>query len=411
MRTSTILPLAFWVILGACNPDRPNPGEPSTDGMLTVSTVTVGDDPDRDGFQLTIDGVKSVTLEPTDTTQVIIPAGPHALGLLGVAGQCSVDPGTPLDVDIAPQGTTRAAFELNCPAVGARVTIATTGLDIDQDGYRVAVDGVDQAPISSNAVAFIRAKPGSRTIALTGLAANCTSAGPASRTVTIAPNQASPVEFAVVCTATTGVIEVSLSASGTEVGGDYQVVVDGLRQSQHLTESESIGIFVSGGDHLVQLEAPGQCSVVTAPQSINLTVGGLIRDTVEVNFAVTCTPSPPGVPGTVVVTAPTTGSLLSTTHYTVQYTHLGAWDYARAFGSLSDGSWPVLGSLDPNGTLVADVAASTDSGADPYWYDFQLTDVPANCRVQNPIPKPGPYYFAIPAGDTLHIEFTVTCTP
>jgi hypothetical protein len=411
MRTSTMLPLAFGLIVGACGPDSPHPGGPSTDGTLSVSTVTVGDDPDRDGFQLTIDGVNSVTLEPTDTTQVIIPAGPHALGLQGVAGQCSVDPAMPLDVDIASQGTTPVAFAVNCPAVGASVTVATTGPDIDQDGYRVAVDGIDQAPTPSNAVAFVRAEAGSRTITLTGLASNCAFTGPASQTVTIVPNQPAPVEFTVVCTATTGVIEVSLSTSGTETGGTYQVFVDSVRQSQFLTESEPEAIFVPGGNHLVQLSAPGSCSVVTAPQSVTVTVGGLVRDTADVNFAVSCTVSPPGALGTVLITAPTRGSVPSTTHYTVRYTHLGYWDYVRAFSAVSDGSWPVVGSLDPNGTLVADLEASNDSGADPYWYDFELTDVPANCSVQQPIPNPGPYFFAIPAGDTLHIEFTVTCVP
>ena len=167
-------------------------GDPSSDGTLVVSTFTAGGDPDLDGFQLTIDGVGSITLEPTDSARVIIPAGRHALGLQGVAGQCSVDPGMPLDVDIASQGTTPVAFAVNCPAVGARVTITTTGLDIDQDGYHVKVDGIDQAPIPSNAVAFIRGEPGRRTIALSGVAPNCAVTGPASQTVTIAPNQPRP---------------------------------------------------------------------------------------------------------------------------------------------------------------------------------------------------------------------------
>jgi hypothetical protein len=230
MRTSTILLLAGWVMLGACNADTANLGEPPADGMLVVSTSTAGGDPDPDGFQLTIDGVGSITLEPTDTAQVIVPAGRHALGLLGVAEQCSVDPGTPLDVDIAPQ------------------------------------------------------------------------------------------------------------------------------------------------------------------------------DTTPVSFAVSCTLAPPATSGTVRITASTTGQVSSSTHYAVRYAHMGAWDYDLTPDS-------ILGSIDPNGTLVTDVEASTDSGADPYWYDFELTDVPLNCRVQNPAPNPGPYYFAISAGDTLHIEFTVTCAP
>src|SRR2546428_13836072 len=92
MRISAVFLLAGWAILEACNGDTGDLGEPPTDGMLVVSTFTAGEDPDRDGFQLTIDGVNSVTLEPADTAQVIIPAGRHAVGLLGVAGARPVRP-------------------------------------------------------------------------------------------------------------------------------------------------------------------------------------------------------------------------------------------------------------------------------------------------------------------------------
>ena len=68
----------------------------------------------------------------------------------------------------------------------------------------------------------------------------------------------------------------SLSSSGTEVEGDYQVIVDGVRQSQSLTVAEPEPISVSGGEHLVQVAALGPCSVETALQSVTVTVGGLV---------------------------------------------------------------------------------------------------------------------------------------
>ncbi len=45
---------------------------------------------------------------------------------------------------------------------------------------------------------------------------------------------------------------------------------------------------VLAGDHIVSLVAPSNCSVETDPQSVTLTSGGLIRDTVEVTFSVIC---------------------------------------------------------------------------------------------------------------------------
>jgi hypothetical protein len=296
MRTDSIAILAAVIILASCS-DHFNP--PPAEGTLIVSTSTVGGDPDRDGFELTIDGVNSIDLEPIDSVEVVVSAGRHTLGLLGVAGQCSVDPGIPHEVEIPLEGGIPVSFAVNCPAVGARVTTTTTGLDIDQDGYLVTVDGIDQAPIPSNAVAFIRGESGSRRIALTGVAPNCASASPVSQTVTIVPNEPTPIEFAVVCTATTGVIEVSLSTSGTDTGGPYQVFVDGVQQSSQFhtsSEPEAIfveAIFVSGGDHLLSLTTPSNCSVEAGPQTVNVTVGGLVRDTVGVNFAVSCTPAPP----------------------------------------------------------------------------------------------------------------------
>ena len=225
MRTGSIRSLAAVITLAACT-DRFDP--PPTDGTLVISTITDGPDPDPDGFQLTIDGVKSIALRPIDSAEVVVSAGRHTLGLLDVAGQCSVDPGMPYDVDIPLEGAIPVTFAVNCPAVGAGITVRTTGVDIDRDGYRVTVDDIDQAPIPSNAVAFIRAEPGSRRIALTGLAPNCAVADPSSQTVTILANQVTPVEFDVTCTATSGAIVVSITASGKDVEGEYGVIADGL---------------------------------------------------------------------------------------------------------------------------------------------------------------------------------------
>ena len=63
-----------------------------------------GNDPDPDGYLLTVDRVDSLVLDPTGTTQIDLPAGQHTLQLLGVAEHCSVTPATTLEVDV-PSGT------------------------------------------------------------------------------------------------------------------------------------------------------------------------------------------------------------------------------------------------------------------------------------------------------------------
>ena len=100
-------------------------------------------------------------------------------------------------------------FEVSCPMTGARVTVTATGLDLDPDGYHVDVDGTDQGILGSNGTVLIRLEPGRRTISLVGLSQNCTIDVSASRAVTIVDAEVVPLDFAVVCTATSGVIGIS----------------------------------------------------------------------------------------------------------------------------------------------------------------------------------------------------------
>ena len=142
MRNSAVLLLAAALGMPAACTD---PDEPSTDGTLVVSTHTGGDDPDQDGYLLTVDGTQSVPLDPTGITELGLPSGRHSLRLDGVAQHCSVDRETPIEVDVPARSTLSVAFEVTCPASTVQVTTTTTGLDIDPDGYQVAIDGRNRA--------------------------------------------------------------------------------------------------------------------------------------------------------------------------------------------------------------------------------------------------------------------------
>ena len=269
-------------MLAACNADVGDLGEPSTDGTLIVSTATQGDDPDPDGYLLTVDGVDSVALDPTGTAEIVVASGPHTLRLLGVADHCTASPDTPFEVDIPASSRIPVAFVFNCPATGARITATTTGLDIDPDGYRIAVDGTDRGTIPANETLLLRLDPGSRTIALTGLTPNCTISGSGSQATTIVVAEVASIEFAVVCTATTGVVGVAIS--GTGVGAVFEATVDGVTPFPVGRIERAYLEDVSAGDHVVSLNAPAGCSVKTDPLTVSVTVGTLVRDTVRVTF-------------------------------------------------------------------------------------------------------------------------------
>lgn len=376
MRAHSILVWAICLQLAACS-------EPLADGTLLISTATSGGDPDPDGFVLTIDGADSIALGPTDTAEVAVPVGQHSLQLLGVAGQCSVDPGSPLDIVVTTVEPATLTLAIDCPAVGARVAITTTGLDVDQDGYRIVVDGADVAAIASNGSAFTHADPGSRTITLGGLASNCAIQGSVSQTVTVVANEIAPVEFAVRCTATSAVIVVSIDASGTDVDGQYQVIADALPQLNLPDGPGSGAFFLTGGDHIVRLIAPVNCSVETNPQPVTVPVGRLTRDTVDVAFSAHCVANV----ATLRITAPTTGPL-PTAPYSVETCDADCefGDYGPTF----------LGILAPNDTLIADVRAS------PVARVLKLDNVPLSC---------GTPTFRVTANfsDTLDVAFPVTC--
>jgi TolB protein len=281
MRACPTLLLVIGLGLSACG----DPGDPSTTGTLVVSTATAGDDPDQDGYLVTIDEVDSIGLDPTGTAEVELPAGRHTLKLLGVATQCSVALGTTLEVDVLLQSTTSVTFEVSCVATGARVMVTTTGLDIDPNGYGVVSGGSERATVPSNGTVLIPLASGDWTIGLNGLAPNCAIDGLSSRSLTILGTDVVTIEFAVFCTATSGVIGIGIA--GTSLGVVHQAALDGGTPFPVTPNSRTYLAGVAIGDHVVSLSS--SCSVEIDRQSITVTAGGLIRDTVEVTFAVVCT--------------------------------------------------------------------------------------------------------------------------
>ncbi len=388
MQMFSILLVIAGLVVSACS-DPGGPPTPAT-ATLVVSTSTQGDDPDTDGYSLSIDDADSLHLNSKGTAEVNLASGRHTLRLLGVAGRCSVAPGIELEVDLQTASTVSVAFDVTCPGTGVRITVATTGLDLDPDDYRLLVDGGDGGAIRSKSALFLRLEPGTQTIALAGVAPNCSADGPT--TVTVVSGEVTPVAFAVICTATSGVITIALSGSG--VGAQFEVVVDGGSPSPFQVDEEGRG-YVRGvppGAHVISLASPANCSVETDPQLVTLTAGSLVRDTAEVAFTVTCM--------TVVrVSASTTGAI-PTARYSVWLCVIND-SYFCTYGPRTR-----LGFVDPNGVLVAELT--------PGIHRFYLGDLPRGCAVvvhsrtgtRNPT---GPIRF--PPGLSTDVTFLVECTP
>ena len=379
--SGVLLLVAILATLVACGDNA----APAPTGVLRVSIVTLGDDPDLDGYQLRVDDGDPVQLEPNGLIELDLAAGKHRLDLLGVAGHCSADRGTSRQVDVQADGFTLVTFEIDCPLTGARIAVSTGGLDRDSSGYAVQIDGIVRDSLDQSGTALLRLEPGAYTIDLTGVAQNCTAEDP-SRQVTIVAGQTTAVSFAIVCTATNGLIEVVVDASGSDIFGAYHAVVDGRSyNASYLLPSY---VSVPAGPHAVSLEPPGNCAVDVPSKEVIVTAGSLVRDTVGVRFSVSCITALGYVRATVL-------SIRS-----VPRQGLSVWicgwldDYYCIYSEHTR-----LGSLTPGDTLIAGVRGG--------YHRAWLEGLPLGCggtTVFNPSPP-----FTVAHGDTVDVVLEVHC--
>jgi hypothetical protein len=281
------------------------------------------------------------------------------------------------------------------------VSTSTGGGEPDQDGYLLAVDTADSVSLEPTGTVAIGLPPGRHALQFLDVADQCSVAPDTVLEVHVLSRDTVRVAFDVSCsaTATSGVVGILIEASGPIVHEGFELLLDGVPFTfmpglrQYLTD-------VPAGDHVISLLDTPHCSVETEAQPASVTAG----DTVQVDFSARCS-LPQDSSGTVRVSTPTTGRTPPSTRYTLRYAVAGYWDYGS-------GAWTFLGTVDPDGTLVSELAASGAAGGGVWWYEFALDGVPANCSVRRSSPTPShPLGYTITAGDTLDLVFAVTCPP
>jgi hypothetical protein len=371
-----LVPLLVGLAVAGCD-DTNGPGG---EGTLVVSASTQGEHPDENGYLLMVDDLETLVLRASPI-EVRVPAGSHHLQLLDVAGQCVVLPGTSLQVDVVSGLTTSVEFVADCAATGIRVTTTTTGLDIDPSGYRITVDGIARHSASPSGTALVHLDPGEQTIGLTDLAPNCSIEGPRSHRVTITHREVWSLSFAAVCTASSGVIAVAVGASGVDTEGSYIATVDGAEHPFQPDQPTYLS-NVAPGDHSVALVPPTNCSVQPDSTVVTVTAGGMVRDTVEASFSVSCISRTAELQ----VHVSTVGTV-PRQDYTVWVCEYAGYWYCYY-------STP-LGTVDPNGTLAAELTAGD--------YSIWLADVPPRCLVD------GPTLIQLQASERHELTYEVTC--
>jgi hypothetical protein len=114
-----------------------------------------------------------------------------------------------------------AEVSIGGPSGSLQVSTATTGSDLDPDGYAVTIDGSGNQPIGVNDQITI---PGlsaqDHTVRLNGVASNCTVSGANPRTVNVPAGGSAQTTFSVTCTASSG-------SAGLRIVNDHFLELDG----------------------------------------------------------------------------------------------------------------------------------------------------------------------------------------
>ncbi|HMC19978.1 MAG TPA: hypothetical protein VKH16_12140, partial [Gemmatimonadales bacterium] len=365
---------------------------PPTTGDLTVTTATSGasGDLDHDGYTVSVDGNSSKSIGTSGSvTFTGLSGGSHSVALSGVASNCTVSGGNTRTVSVTAGSTTRTDFAISCgPTTGSlSVTTASSGAsgDVDPDGYTVTLDGGTSRAVGDNeTTTFSGLAPGSHTVVLSGVAANCSVNGGTSRTVSVTAGNTASTSYAVNCAPTgpaTGSLSVTTATSGASGDVDpdgYTVTLDGAT-SRAIGDNETTTFSgLAPGSHTVVLSGvAANCSVSGGTsRTVSVTAGS----TASTSYSVSCAPTSGGT-GSLTVTTATSGASgdLDPDGYTITI----------------DGSFS-----QPIGTNTS--ATFTGPSGD---HTLALSGVASNCTVGGANPRT----VTVPSGGTATTTFSVSC--
>src|SRR5437879_5876931 len=281
VRRSLLAAMAATVAVAlACNRDAesPPPASPNawlTDiGGLVVSTATTGSSIDPNGYVVVVDNTQRQSIAPSGVVVFTgLAPGQHTVALTDVASNCTVSPPHPQPVTVPTDGTASASFTVTCVAQTGTLTVtaSTTGSNLDPDGYTVTLDGnaSTSQPLATNGgtATFNAVAAGSHSVALSGVATNCTVSGPNPQSVTVPAGGTASASFTVTCVAQTGTLTVTASTTGSNLDPDgYTVTLDGnASTSQPLATNGGTATFnaVAAGSHSVALSGVADNCTVT----------------------------------------------------------------------------------------------------------------------------------------------------
>jgi tricorn protease-like protein len=206
-------------------------------GIIDLSVVTSGPDPDPDGYYLYVENIGKIDL-PTNGTRTVtgVKAGQWDLVLGGLSGNCVVEGPSAQKVNVTLGARVEVTFTVRClQLAGLRVTVETGGVELDADGYQVELfdDGmyfVTSVSLPANGTVRVPGLfNGIYHVRLSQLAPNCDLVAPKPQSVTLSYEATVEVGFAVTCAEPRQLAFVRDSGAGADI---YTVYSNGTRESQ-----------------------------------------------------------------------------------------------------------------------------------------------------------------------------------
>jgi len=182
------------------------------------------------------------------------------------------------------------------PTTGAlRVTVASSGDDVDNNGYTVQLDGAAKAAIGVNASVTIGdLAPATYAVSLAGLAENCSLSTANPMSVAVVAGETADADFAVACVAAVGSVEVTIATTGEALDDDgYTVAVLGGQSSPANVNGVVTLTDVPVGARTVELTGVAANCEVTGANPVAVSVA--FDQTAQTGFDVVCFTPPPGI--------------------------------------------------------------------------------------------------------------------
>ncbi|MGE5927481.1 MAG: Ig-like domain-containing protein [Gemmatimonadota bacterium] len=176
-------------------------GEGGT-GVLTVITTTQGTD-QPDGYAIMVDGRFAENIGVSDTVVITgLGAGEHHVLLSAMSEYCYATGGLYRQARLTPTLDARVVFNVVCtdlPELELRV--ATTGVERDEDGYRVVVNRLWDASVPPEGTLPLReVRYGINVVSLYDVRHNCRDPQGLRRVVDLTAGQTGTVSFTLRCT-------------------------------------------------------------------------------------------------------------------------------------------------------------------------------------------------------------------